>query len=183
MKNIWVLSVKTSLPNTCYNEDDLVTELFAFESFDVAKDAFYEKYMELAYSTNEMFDENGVLRELDSYIDEMLEEEIEDESFLTKELCNKIKLALHTVFYKKDFDLEIKDGRYDDGMICVEVCGNEVKLSGTGCGPINGYDPVLHTNIFNMAEKKDYFLYINDRFGQEGDSSELYIDLQEVELQ
>ena len=46
MKNIWVLSVKTSLPNTCYNEDDLVTELFAFESFDSAKDAFYEKYME-----------------------------------------------------------------------------------------------------------------------------------------
>ena len=181
MKKIWVLSVKTSLPNVCHDANDLVTEIFAFESFESAKDALYDKYMELAYSTNEMFDGNGVLLGLDCYIDEMIEEKIEDESFLTKALCNKIKLSLHRVLYKKDFDLEIKDGRYDDGMICVEVCGNEVKFSGAGCGPINGYNPVLHTNIFNMAEKKDYFLYINDLFGQET-SSELYIDLQEVEL-
>ena len=89
MKKIWILSVRTSLPNPCYNADDLCTELFAFESFESAKNAFYDKYTELAYSSNEMF-ENGVLRALDYYIDDMLDDDIDDEFFLTKGLCNGI---------------------------------------------------------------------------------------------
>ena len=181
MKKIWILSVRTSLPNPCYNADDLCTELFAFESFESARNAFYDKYTELAYSSNEMF-ENGVLRARDYYIDDMLDDDIDDEFFLTKGLCNEIKLAIHRILYKESFGLDIRYGQYDDGMIALKVSKGEIKIFGINDGPINGYDPFIHTNAFDMSEEKDYFLYISDLFGQDDGSSELYIDLQEVEL-
>ena len=36
--------------------------------------------------------------------------------------------------------------------------------------------------MFDMTEEKNYYLYINDRFGQDDNSSELYIDLIKTNL-
>jgi len=47
-------------------------------------------------------------------------------------------------------------------------------------GPCNGYDPKIATNMFDMTEEKDYYLYVDDMFGQDA-SSELYIDLKKIE--
>ncbi len=186
MKKIWILSIKTSLPNICYNADSLSTDFFAFESFENAKTAFRKKIKELAFSENILFDGNGRIERFNTYIDEMYVSEDEEEyegDFLTKILCEKIQEALCTAFNGSDNDLQIENGEYDDGMIGVDVTENNIRFFGTYDGPINGYDPIIHTNIFNMSEEKDYFLYINDLFGQEEVSCELYIDLKEAELQ
>lgn len=46
----------------------------------------------------------------------------------------------------------------------------------------NYIDADIAANIFSMQEEKDYFLYINDRFGQDDATSELYIDLKKVSI-
>ncbi|MBQ7352587.1 MAG: hypothetical protein IJW54_01130 [Clostridia bacterium] len=186
MKKIWILSIKTSLPNICYNADSLSTELFAFEGFEIAKDFFHKKIKEFAFSKNSLFNGNGKIQRFNTYIDEMYEPEDEEDlggDFLTKNHCIKIQEALCSAFGGDDNDLQIEVGKYDDGMIGVDVSENNIRFFGIYDGPINGYDPVIHTNIFNMTDKKDYFLYINDLFGQDECSCELYIDLKEAELQ
>lgn len=70
MKEIWVLSVKTSLPEVCYNADSLVTTFFAFEHFSDAKNALRNKVKELAFSTSIMFDGNGNVNNLLRYIED-----------------------------------------------------------------------------------------------------------------
>ena len=39
MKEIWVLTVKTSLPDTCENSSDLTTTCQAFDSFEKGRNA------------------------------------------------------------------------------------------------------------------------------------------------
>jgi hypothetical protein len=56
-----------------------------------------------------------------------------------------------------------------------------MQLWGDCDGPINGYDPYIATNAFSMEEEKDYYIYIDDLLGQDC-SSELYIDLKQVEV-
>ena len=50
MKEIWVLSVRTSLPETCERIWDHEPEIFAFDSFEKARAAFRTKIKELAFS-------------------------------------------------------------------------------------------------------------------------------------
>ena len=44
-------------------------------------------------------------------------------------------------------------------------------------GPINGCFPIIKTNMFSMEAPQHYYMYIDDAFGQDSASSELYIDL------
>ena len=63
-------------------------------------------------------------------------------------------------------------------------CGDALKIFGHGDGPCNGYDPYIKTNILDMSEEKNYYLYIDDLFEMDDDdiySSELYIDLKKAE--
>ena len=44
-------------------------------------------------------------------------------------------------------------------------------------------EPLLQTNMFDMREEKDYYLYINDSLINVGRYSAIYIDLQKVEIE
>ena len=62
MKNIWVLSLRTSLPETCELFGEMTPEFYAFESFEKAKEAFRAKLKALAFQKrSSMFDGNGRL--------------------------------------------------------------------------------------------------------------------------
>ena len=67
-------------------------------------------------------------------------------------------------------------------MIGFEYKDGVIKFYGDDDGPCNGYNPMLYTNVFDLTEEKDYFLYINDLFGQDDFTSELYIDLKKSVL-
>lgn len=185
MREIWVLSVRTSLPETCAFFGDMKIQCWAFDSFENAKAALRTKLRELAFSRNAMFNGNGQITQLEKYISEMYEGEDEIEDVLTKGILTKIHNALTVAFSGKEALLGIVDGDYTDWMIAVQVNGNSVCFRGEDDGPINGYDPVLETNIFSMENAQDYYLYINDRLGQyDGEAtSELYVDLTKAEIQ
>ena len=70
-------------------------------------------------------------------------------------------------------------------MIAYKFRGGTIEFFATSEGHWNGYNPRLKTNMFSMKEPKDYYLYIDDAFGQGEDhfsyaSSELYIDLRKA---
>lgn len=186
MHEIWVLSIRTSLPETCIFFSDMKTEFLAFDSFERAKAALREKIRELAFSENTMFNGKGQITLLDKYISGMWVAEDDsdvDDDVLSNDRLTKIQNAFTAAFSGQDVRLDIKDGDYTDWMIAVQVNGNSISLRGDDDGPINGYDPVLKTNIFSMEEPQDYYLYINDRFGQYDEAtSELYVDLKRTEI-
>ena len=65
-------------------------------------------------------------------------------------------------------------------MITVVNDGESLKLYGDFDGPMNGIDPMISTNIFDLSTEKDLHLYIDDMFDQEV-SSALFIDLVKAE--
>ena len=186
MHEIWVLSIRTSLPETCIFFSDMQTEFLAFDSFEKAKTILRERLKELTFSPNAMFNGKGQITLLDKYISGMWAPEDDsdvDDDVLSNDRLTKIQDALTAAFSGQDVRLDIKDGDYTDWMIAVCVKENSVSFRGDDDGPINGYDPVLKTNIFSMEEPQDYYLYINDRFGQYDEAtSELYVDLKRAEI-
>lgn len=186
MKSLWVLSVKTSLPNVCESVRDMKTEFYAFESFDAAKKSLKKKLKELAFSKNAMFDGEGNMIYLKEYLDDAWEpDEGEEvwENFLIKSVLSKIYDTVKSIFDGKSADVSDFLDYYDDAMIAVEITDDTMTMRGEDDGPINGYDPMFATNMFDMSEVKDYFLYVDDRFGQDDATSELYIDLKKVDIQ
>lgn len=187
MKNVWVLSVKTSLPDVCETMNDIKTEIFSFENFDDAKKSLRKKLKDLAFSKNAMFDGKGNMIYFKDYLEDAWEPEEEDGvmgNFLTKSALDTIYQAIMGIFEGKAYDVsEFEQLCYEDGMIAVEILDGTMNLCGECDGPINGYDPKIYTNMFDMSEIKDYFLYVDDRFGQDDATSELYVDLKKVQLQ
>lgn len=183
MKDIWVLSVRTSLPERCASIWDHDPELFAFESFEKARDAFRTKIKELSFSPNAMFDGAGKLPQFEKYAEWLDDEYDGDEECLSKNVLTKILKALNAAFRGEDTKLEIEDGFYTDWMIAVDVENNSVNFYGYDDGPINGYEPTLKTNVFSMEKESEYYLYVNDRLGQEGATAELYIDLKKATVE
>lgn len=188
MKEVWVLSVRTSLPEICYNAEDLKTSFEVFTSFETAKEALRKKLREYAFAESPMFDGKGNLANLaDDLAFEPSDEDGEDGGDegdcieLTPDRLQAIKNALKTAFSGNDTDIGLKDARYWGNLIEIEISDGAIRFRGDDDGPLNGCDPVLTTNIFNMREEKDYYLYISDLFGQ-GDTSELYIDLKKTAL-
>ena len=183
MKEIWVLTVKTSLPNTCYNSSDITTTCEAYSSFEKGRDAMRETIKKLAFSKNSMFDGEGNIIYLKKYADNY-DDEVYEDDFETLDInrINYVIDSLRDAFSGKDVEFEMESEHCTDWMIAINSKPGEVAFSGDDDGPCNGYDPDLRTNIFSMKEEKSYYLYINDRFGQDGCTSELYIDLQKAEL-
>ena len=183
MKDIWVLFVRTSLPETCWNIGDHDPDLSAFESFEKAREAFRTKIKEFAFSPNAMFDGAGKLTQFEKYAEDLDDEYDGDEECLSKNVFTKILKALTAAFRGEDTKLEIEDGFYTDWMIAVDVENNSVNFYGYDDGPCNGYDPTLKTNVFSMEKESDYYLYVNDRLGQNDATAELYIDLKKITVE
>lgn len=189
MNECWLLTAKTSLPNTCANYTDLYTDCRAFDSFAKAKAALRKTLKDLAFARNAMFDGEGKMMHFERYIaDSWDEEPEEDEEFLdngwlTASRLRTLQAALVKVFAGEDIALPLlEDGDYADGMLAMEVHGDRVKLMGWDDGPYNGYEPLIATNMFNMVQEGDYYLYLNDLFGQDECSAEVYIDLQKAKI-
>lgn len=200
-KEVWALTIRTSLPDVARSEDDLKTTNLFFQSFEKAKEALREKLKEFAFSQNEMFDGEGGLVWLDCYGADNLENsdeeydsddeeesdedesDEEDEQWLTLSILEELEKALLHIFEGKDEQLSMKEMECcHDGMIALDVENDRVKLYGYDDGPYNGYDPNISTNMFDMTEEKNYYLYIDDMFGQHI-SSELYIDLEKTTVE
>lgn len=184
MKEIWTLIIKTALPKVCPNASAIKTEVIAFENFEDARVLLREKLRDFAFSKNAMFNGKGQIKQINKYVRDMIEdEELEEyDDFLTKKMMMDITGALYEVFSGNDVDLKIKRGKYSDGMIAFEYKNGAIRFLGDDDGPINGYDPTLFTNMFDMSEEKDYYLYIDDALGQDDCTSELYIDLKKTVL-
>ena len=186
MNDIWLLFVKTTLPDEEVPSRDMKTFVSAFDGFEKARAAFRKTIKDLAFSENPMFDGDGRIKYLDEYVIDDDDDDDDDDvdDFLSAEKLSLIQNALREAFYGNDAKLEIADGDYDDGLICVEIEDGTVNFYGEDDGPMNGYDPTIKTNIFDMSEEKDYYLYIEDMLGQYDDwTSELYIDLKKVTVE
>ena len=67
-------------------------------------------------------------------------------------------------------------------MIAFDYSNGVIRFYGDDDGSCNGYDPVIYTNMFDMREEKDYFMYIEDLLGQDEYASQLCIDLKKTVL-
>jgi len=183
VKNVWVLSVKTSLPEVCKDVKDFKSTTLAFENFEKGKEAFRKLIKDFAFSKNAMFDGDGSIIYLKKYINDLPDEEIiDDYESLDKYRLGNLADALRDAFSGKDFDFEMESEYTTDYFIAVESTKGNILIRGEDDGPCNGYDPLIKTNIFSMKEEKNYYLYIDDLLGQDY-SAELYIDLTKAELQ
>ncbi len=180
MKELWVLSVRTSLPDECYSKDELKLTMTAFETFEKAKNAMRDTMKGFAFSQNSMFDGKGRIIAFDKYIEDMSGDEFWGED-LTKSKAIKIHNALAAILNGEDSSPDIEKGEYTDYMIAFKYDGESIVSYGDDDGPCNGYNPYIATNAFSMEQEKDYYIYIDDLFGQDA-SSELYIDLKKVEV-
>ena len=132
---------------------------------------------------NEEFDDTGELDD-DEISNDVNDEDSEDCDYedeyyddeLTAEKLVSINENLISIFKGEDVIPEIlPKGEnlmfgyiYEDGVLST--------YSGYD-GPINGCFPIIKTNMFSMEVPQHYYMYIDDAFGQDSASSELYIDL------
>ena len=183
MKNTWVLSIRTSLPEVCESHGNLQTSIYAFESFEEARAALRKALKKYAFSKNSMFDGRGHIVHFLKYFDDPSlidwdgEEIYYDGDYLDLTNLDAMESSIHQIFEGKDVVPKIKEGFYTDYTIAYTYENGEVSFRGYGDGPCNGYTPVLTTNMFSMEAPQHYYMYIDDVFGQDAASSELYIDL------
>lgn len=183
MKNTWVLSIKTSLPKVCESAGELKTHIFTFESFEDARTALRKALKKYAFSKNSMFDGRGQIVHLRKYVYDLTLDDVDGEyidyydDYLDPTNLYAMESSIKKIFEGKDVVPKIKEGFYTDGMIAYTYENGEVSFRGDDDGPCNGYTPVLKTNMFSMEAPQHYYLYIDDAFGQNAASSELYIDL------
>ena len=102
-----------------------------------------------------MFDGKGKITQFDDYADELDDEYDGEQGDLSRNVLTKILKALTVAFGGEDTMLEIDEGFYTNYMIAVDVKNNSVNFYGDDDGPVNGYDPVLKTNIFSMEKESD----------------------------
>ena len=79
MKNIWVLSVRTSLPELGYTPADIAVTFKAYDTFEKGRDAMRDVIKNYAYNKNSMFDGEGNITYLKKYWEEMWDEEYIDD--------------------------------------------------------------------------------------------------------
>lgn len=192
MNRIWVLTIKTSLPKTCYSTAVLKTTVMAFDAYEKARTAFRKKVRAWAFTNNAMFNKKGQIKFLDHFISECTiseaepgesEAEDDDEKYLYKERLMQLQNALSEAFAGNDTKLGLPNGYYTNACdLSLWIKSGSIRLYGDFEGPFNGIEPVIYTNIFSMAKEKNYYLYINDAFGQEENSAELYMDLTQAEV-
>ena len=180
MKDVWVLSIKALF----WTEPDYKqfrTMVYALDSFEEAKAKLKSKLYELAFSKNSMFDGNGNMIYFKNYLDNLPIDNINDyilkESLLKKYKLSKIYDALIGIFAGKECDVSKLDLSYNDGFIAVDTDDGKLRIQGCDEDGCNGYDAFIVTDMYDMSKEKDYWLYVEDAFGQWGRCSRLNIDL------
>ena len=176
-KEIWALVIKTSLPETAESTLDLPLEVKVFENFEEAKQSLRKKLKEYAFAENSIFDGNGGLNYFCTYQDE---EDLDDEEFLAYEKLKCIQDLLKGIFEGKDASLQTKE--VETGLVdyvVVDVSNDTLSINGED----DGDDSTIKTNMFDMTEEKDYYLYIVDVLSQYEGPSVLYIDLVKTKLE
>ena len=178
MKNTWVLSIRTSLPEVCESHG-VQTSIYTFNSFEEARSALRKVLKKYAFSENSMFDGKGNIIYLHKYIADLAYDDDMDEygDFLSPKKLKTVERALKNIFNGNDIVPKIKEGFHTDYMIAYTYGNGEISFRGDDDGPCNGYTPVLKTNMFSMEAPQHYYMYIDDAFGQNSASSELSIDL------
>ena len=197
MKDIWVLSVRTSLPDyvekySALYFDSMIPDLFVFEQFADAKDKMRAILRDLSQE-NTMFDENGEIKNFRQFIedtysseDDSDDEEYDGERLLTARILNDFLRALKEVFAGNDVAFSLEEGKYSDfTTISIFADDGEVSLYGDYDGPLNETDPYISTNAFSMKEEKDYHLHIKDQFcsPEYAENSLLCVDLKKVRME
>lgn len=79
MKNTWVLSIRTSLPEVCESHGDLKTSIYTFDSFEEARTALRKVLKKYAFSENSMFDGKGNIIYFHNYIADLAYDDDTDE--------------------------------------------------------------------------------------------------------
>ena len=178
---IWVLSIRTSLPEVCETANDLKLTVIAYDSFEKGRAAMRDAIKSFAFSRNAMFDGEGGLIQMQKYSDGI--GYYEEDFVLTPDVISSIQNTLKQAFAGNDTAFELECGIYTDWMAAASIEKDSIRMYGDDDGPFNGINPVLSTNILSMEKKQDYYLYIDDRFGQDDASSELYIDLKQTAVE
>jgi len=177
-EKVYVLTFKTTLPNVCNTSQDTVTRHEVFEYFENAKDALKGKIQHYTIN-NLIFDQNRHIRILDAHakVVETREKELYDDCRLTSEKIYDIQNLLCSAF--EDKSVIINDAALSDDKVTIDISKDELKIC------VNHDLFILHTNIFNIIVKKNYFLHIKQRFenGEGNGEAELYIDLNQVQVQ
>ena len=78
MNNTWVVSIKTSLPDVCYNSGELKTKIYLFDCFESARSAVRAILKKLSFSKNTMFDGDGKITHLSKYIESAMDSDDEE---------------------------------------------------------------------------------------------------------
>lgn len=181
MHDKWKLTVKTSLPGACSGRRKLKTKVFTFDSFDSARTALRSQLREFAFSENEMFDGNGHIIGLTRCLNNIILYDDPDlcvKSWLDAKLATQILNIYACILEGRDVDVDFECGVYHDSLIAVDLRADSIAIRGTSEGIDNDYDPKVNTNLFSIEEEKDYYLYIDDLFGQYPHiSAKLYMDL------
>ncbi len=187
MKEVWTLKIRTSLPDICHSGDILKEETHVFDCFEKAKVTLRSRLKEFSFETNTMFDGNGNMTYMKKYMEEVIEYDTEAEElegWLGGIIATKTLEIFSSIFRGEDVKTDFVPGIYENGMVEIEFSEDAIAIRGTGDGPINGYMPKANTNLFSMNEEKDYYIYLDDMFGQWVEaSSELYIDLTKVTVE
>ena len=194
MKKIWVVSLRTSLPEVARNGADLKTSMRAFENFEMARKCARASLKKLAFGEeNDMFDENGTLKALAQYAEHAVEEspeELEEWDVIApgKQVWSDVVEMIRAICAGRDVDLPAYCtpdgvyGEYTDWLAEITYSPDGFLINGIDDGPCNGINPYISTNMLKMDQEQDYHLHIDDLFGQDGCSSELYLDVLPVDL-
>ena len=131
-QKVWVLSVQTSLPHICTSFQDLSSTVEIYESFNDAKLAFQQKIKHYAFASNLIFNGNGKIKNLDTYLNEMISLGFDDydekvpEDLLTPQILSRIQNSLQLAFRGEETSFDFENTRYDDGMIGVDISEHKV---------------------------------------------------------
>ena len=182
----WVLSVRTSLPDVCNSPEDLKTSFWVFDNFEAGKTAFLQKLKEFAFSENEMFDRDGRIVMLSDHRDTLDEndtaiEGLMDPGHLGAHSVLNIESIIRNALLGNDVSLPSFPESSTNWWIAAEHDCETLTIRGDGDGPVNGCDPYISMNIFDLTIEKSLHFHVNDMFGQEEASSELYVDLIKAE--
>ncbi len=191
-KNVWVIS---EFGEPDYTPDfefpEVINHTRVFENFEDARDAIFQILKDFCSDHyEEYFDDNGRLFMIENYLEDELEDELfeDDELFqsFTKEEYEEYKkeAKLRVEHWKPVFDTlaELFTGetiRKEYKILLPVITGADTTNYSIACwtedgvlcihsvddGSCNGYEPYIHTNMFDMTDSdKDYFMTFELRF-------------------
>ena len=143
MKNTWVLSIKTSLPEVCESHGDLQTSIYTFDSFEEARSALRKVLKKYAFSENSMFDGKGNIIHFHKYITDLAYDDDMDEygDFLSPKKLRAVERAFKNIFKGNDIVPKIKESFHTDYMIAYTYKNGEISFRGDDDGPLQRIRP------------------------------------------